>query len=113
MTPTLMGADSPPGSDIGRGDGLLRRSCRNEAYSLHGRFRPRKCLVPGRPDGDQGAGPIGRAAEGAEDVAGLVVDARAGDPAQPLRQLDRLEGSRRRREEATGAGREPRGSLAR
>ena len=59
------------------------------------------------PSGEQGAGPVGRTAEGAEDVAGLAVDAREGDAAQPLRQLDRLEGSRRRREEAQGGSSGP------
>src|SRR5690349_18386953 len=101
---TSVGGDT----DIGQGDVLLGRSCRRKAYSLDRGLRPRKRLVPGRSEGEDCAGPVGRAAQGLEDVAGLPVDAREGDSAQPLRQLDRVEPPRRRREEPqrspSGAG---------
>ena len=53
-----------------------------------------------RADGEHRAGPVGRAAQRPELVAGLAVEPRLHDAVQALRHLDRLEHAGRRDEEA-------------
>src|SRR3954468_7694241 len=72
---------------------------RHEAYALDRDGGAHGGLLPGPADDEHGARAVGGALERREQVTTLAIDADARDAGEPLRDLDRLERSRRRDEE--------------